>query len=143
MQKLCECSKSLNKIIFYVHVMTFQNFFRLCFQTEVSKKLTIGHQKASYIISDGLGLFVVKELCKRISASGGAFTLLFDETATFKNRKQMDILIRFWDENEKLVSTIYMLSLFCNCLATLNVAEMFLDIHNDDYKKKYSIKWEL
>ena len=117
MQKLCECSKSLNKIIFYVHVMTFQNFFRLCFQTEVSKKLTIGHQKASYIISDGLGLFVVKELCKRISASGGAFTLLFDETATFKNRKQMDILIRFWDENEKLVSTIYMLSvlqLSCN-----------------------------
>lgn len=111
--------------------------------SEVSKKFTIGGQKASYIISDGLGLFVVKELCKRVSASGGAFTLLFDETATFKNRKQMDILIRFWDENEKLVSTIYMLSLFCNCRATLNVAEMFLDIHNDDYKKKYSIKWEL
>lgn len=62
-------------------------------------------------------------------------------TSTFL--MHMDILIRFWDENEKLVSTIYMLSLFCNCLATLNVAEMFLDIRNDDYKKKYSIKWEL
>ena len=70
----------------------FQAMFR---DSEVSKKFTMDHHKASYSISDGLGHFVTIRLSKQISASGGAFISLFDEATTSQNCKQTDFLIRF------------------------------------------------
>ena len=37
---------------------------------------------------------------------------MFDETTTQQNKKQMDVLIRFWDEDQNLVVTRYLSSLF-------------------------------
>ena len=82
---------------------------------KVSKNFTVGHQKV-YVISDGLGPFVAKELCKRILTSGGAFTLLIDETATSQNRKQLDILILMKMKNLRALD-IYS---FCSLVVQLH-----------------------
>ena len=86
-------------------------FKRMFPDSEVAKKFTMGRAKASYVVSDGLGPLIGKLVC--LSTSKGAFTLLFDETTTTQNRKQMDVLIRYCCEDQKLVVTRYVMLFFC------------------------------
>ena len=72
--------------------LLFQQMFP---DSEVVKKFTMGRAKALYVVSDGLGPLIGKLVCECLSTSKGAFTLLFYETTTTQNWKQMDILIRY------------------------------------------------
>ena len=74
----------------------FQNMFT---DSEIAKSFTMGRNKATYIYQDGLGSLLASWLCKDVSKSEGTFSLIFYETTMNQRKKQMDLLLRFWDEN--------------------------------------------
>ena len=43
--------------------------------------------------------------CQNVSNPEGAFSLIFDETTTNQSQKQMDLLLRFIDENTNYIVT--------------------------------------
>ena len=49
--------------------------------------------KASYCISNAMGPLMLSKLQDKLSQSDACFTLLFDETTTVQNKKQMDCLV--------------------------------------------------
>ena len=59
-------------------------------------------------MQDGLGPLLLSWLCDNISKSTGFDTLMFGETATEQNKKQMDLLIRYFDETEEKVVTKFL-----------------------------------
>ena len=65
----------------------------------------MSRSKISYVLQDGLGPLLLSWLCENISKSTGCYTLMFDETTTEQNKKQMDLLIRYFDETEEKVVT--------------------------------------
>ena len=52
------------------------------FPCEVSKKVSVGHTKMSYIVQHGLSEVLLNKLVDDIKAFIGTFTLLLDETTT-------------------------------------------------------------
>jgi hypothetical protein len=54
--------------------------------------------KVSYLLSDGLGPHFRREMCASICETKSVFTLQYDETANTQNRKQCDLLLRYWSE---------------------------------------------
>ena len=80
----------------------FQNMFS---DSAIVSSFSMKYGKASYIMQDGLGPLLASWLCESLSASKGSFTLMFDETTTLKNRKQMNILVRYCDENKHQILT--------------------------------------
>ena len=72
--------------------VTFQSVFS---DSEIAKQFSMARRKASYIIQDGIGLFLENNFCLSLSKAEGAFTLMFDETTTMQRKRQMDILVRF------------------------------------------------
>ena len=113
----------------------FQNMFS---DSTISKSFSMSREKASYILQDGLGPLLSKWLCKKIYDSGGAFTLMFDETTTEQRRKQMDLLIRYWDEDEEQVVTRYMTSLFFGIAKAIDITKMLTDLHDN---KVFNLPW--
>ena len=67
------------------------NYFRLC--------------SVAAILSDGHGALLGKRLCNDIASSEGTFTVMFNETTTVQNKKQMNILIPYWNKSEDLIVT--------------------------------------
>ena len=78
----------------------------------VAKKFTFCRQKASYVASTGLGRLLAKQICSRVAESSSAFTMAFDETTIVQNKKQMDILLRYWSDCKKPVVTKYLVSFY-------------------------------
>ena len=59
---------------------------------------------------------MLQNLCSDVSATESGFTLLFDETTNEQNKKQMDILIRYWSDSLGEIVTSYLDSLkFARC----------------------------
>ena len=106
--------------------------FRQMFpDSQVAKQFSMSRQKASYVLQDGLGPLLSKWLVTSINASEGAFTLMFDETTTLQNRKQMDLLVRFWDEKQNLVTTRYLTSLFFARATALDITGMLMSLQEE------------
>ena len=82
------------------------------FPCEVSKKVSVGHTKMSYIVQHGLSEVLLNELVDDIKASIGTFTLLLDETTSSQVKKQFDFLIYYWSKSEDSVSIRYITSTF-------------------------------
>ena len=102
--------------------------------SEIAKDFTMGRSKASYVLQDGLGPLLATWLCKKLRDSEGGYTLMFDETTTEQEKKQMDILLRFWDETLKRVSTKYLTSLFFARGTALDITDMMTNLmENSDY----------
>ena len=80
-------------------------FLTMFSEGNIAKGFTILRQKVSCIVSDGLQPLLGKRLCNVISSSEGTFTVLFDETTTVQNKKQMDVLICDWNGSEGLIVT--------------------------------------
>ena len=113
-------------------------FQRMFSDSEIAKAFTMGRSKASYVLQDGLGPLLAKWLCENVSESEGTFSLIFDETTTNQRQKQMDLLLRYWDEKINLVVTKYLRSLnFCRAGAT-DLASMMLDVIDGD---EHDIDW--
>ena len=64
--------------------------------------------KVSYMISDGLRPYFRQEIARKITTDKIPYTIQFDETGTVQNKKQCDVLIRFWDEERGEISTIFL-----------------------------------
>ena len=73
----------------------------------MAKSLTMSRLMASYVLQDGLGPLLSQWLATTLKKSKGTFAKIFDETSTHQNRKQMDILLRFWDKDKNQVVTKY------------------------------------
>ena len=115
-------------------------FQRMFPDSSICEKFTMSKQKASYIASSGLGPLMAKQLCKSVSESGGAFTMMFDETTTLQNRKQMDLILRFWSESEKQVVTKYLMSLFFARAPAEKIVTMLTELLQEN--RAYQLPWD-
>ncbi|XP_065683985.1 uncharacterized protein LOC105849661 [Hydra vulgaris] len=79
-----------------------------------------------------------KRLCNSITLIQGAFTLMFDETTTSQQRKQIDLLCRFWSEDKNQVVTKYLTSLFFGRAIAEDVKTMLADLRHN---KRFYLPW--
>ena len=107
--------------------------------SKAARHMTMSRTKASYCVTDGLGDLMAKDLCKEVRASSAGYTLLFDETTTNQERKQMDILIRFYSEAVKLVVTKYVTSFFFGHAVGEDLCKYFTDLILSD---KFDLPWK-
>ena len=76
----------------------------------IAEWFTLSRQKNSYVIHDGLNPLLVKEICNDVRNSMSTF--MFDEITTKQNKKQMDVLLRYFSKTTNLVDRRYLLSSF-------------------------------
>ena len=81
------------------------------FPWSYTQDFSLGCNKVSYVMSDGLGPYFQQLLCQTVWKEGNSFTLQFDETVTMQNQKQLDLLIRFWSEKKGEVVTCFLQAL--------------------------------
>lgn len=72
--------------------------FKRMFSGDVAEHFSMSKSKVSYLLSDGLGPHYRREMCASICETKSVFTLQYDETANTQNRKQCDLLLRYWSE---------------------------------------------
>ena len=71
--------------------------------SSICRSFSMFKDKVSYIFQDGLGPLLLKWTCQSVHRSSSCFTIMFDETTTEQKIKQMDILVRCWDEKNILL----------------------------------------
>ena len=119
-----------------------KQLFKRMFDCDVTNNtsFSLGRNKVSYCLSDGLGPEMLQNLCSDVSATESGFTLLFDETTNEQNKKQMDILIRYWSDSLGEIVTSYLDSLkFARC-DHQELKEKFLSMFEDDKFKE--VPWD-
>ena len=72
--------------------------FKRMFPGDVAEHFSMSKSKVSYLLSDGLGPHYRREMCASICETKSVFTLQYDETVNTQNRKQCDLLLRYWSE---------------------------------------------
>ena len=114
-------------------------FKRMFPDSNIANLITMSRSKISYILQDGLGSsLLLSWLCDNISKSTGCYTLMFDETTTKQNKKQMDLLIRYFDETEeKFVTKFLGCVMFCRATAD-DICNLFIKLHDDNI---YDLPW--
>ena len=113
-------------------------FKRMFPDSNIANLITMSRSKISYVLQDGLGPLLLSWLCDNISKSTGCYTLMFDEATTEQNKKQMDLLIRYFDETEEKVVTIFLgCVMFCRATAD-DICNLFIKLHDD---KIYDLPW--
>ena len=79
--------------------------FMQMFLGNISNQFQLGGSKASCVVSDGRSPCILDETVKNIKTCGTGYTAMFDETTANQNRKQLDVLIRYWSiETKQIVS---------------------------------------
>ena len=96
------------------------------FPGETSQHFSLGRTKASYLFSDGLGPFLVRQLAQVLNDSECGYTLMLDETTTAQVVKQLDILVRFWCDANEEVQTKYLSSIFFGRAPAEDLLDMIL-----------------
>ena len=81
-----------------------------------------------------------EKICQAVQKSEGAFTLMFDETTMAQVKKQMDLLLTYWDEDAEEVVTKYLDSLFFGRATAVDIVNMFCKIHDGD--EFHDLPWE-
>jgi len=80
--------------------------------SSIANKISIGSTKMSYYITYGLGPFCHNELLKAVNGCS-EIVVCFDESMNrISQRGQMDIVVRYWNVNDHIVSTRYFGSAF-------------------------------
>lgn len=78
----------------------------MCPDSEIAKELKLSPHKVAYVVSFGLAPFMKMSLVDRIRKSP-YFTACFDEALnTVIQRGQMDIWVKFWDDDTSQVSNL-------------------------------------
>jgi hypothetical protein len=82
--------------------------FSLMFNDSIiAKKFSMQSDKISYVISHGLGPYFKKKMIEEIKKSE-RFVLIFDEQTNNQNKKQLDMIIRYWsNEKQGVVNRFY------------------------------------
>ena len=125
---LCDCNYT---------PQLFQNMFP---DSKISQKFSMSKDKASYVFRDGLRPLLGEKICQAVQKSEGAFTVMFDETTMALVKKQMDLLLTYWDEDAEEVVTKDLDSLFFGRATAVDIVNMFCKIHDDD--EFHDLPWE-
>lgn len=80
--------------------------------SQIAHTFSICRTKSAYSVSDGISPLLLKELIIELKESDAYMTLLYDETTTKQNIKQMDVLVRYWDSAVGGTTTRYLTSFF-------------------------------
>ena len=80
------------------------------FPGNISSQFQLG--RASYVVSDRLSPYILDETVQDINNCGTGYTAMFGETTTNQNRKQLDVLIRYWSNKRKEIVSKYVTSVF-------------------------------
>lgn len=82
------------------------DIFKLAFSdSKIVESFSMSPSKVGYEVSHGLGPYFHDELISSVIRSDNFFSLSFDETTTDNGKKQLDIHIRFWNEDrDQIVS---------------------------------------
>lgn len=102
------------------------SLFKIMFpDSEIAKKIQLQRDKIGYLIAYGIAPFLKNELLKKVNQS--QFVVIgFDESLNkVAQKQQMDINIRFWDEESKEVSTRYLTSVFLGRSTAHHILEAF------------------
>lgn len=95
--------------------------FHIMFNCDVTKNndFSFGCNEVSYCFSDDLGPVFLKKLCLNgftvLLDETTGFTVLLDETTNLQNKQQMDLLVRYWCEQNGEVITAYVTLMFGRC----------------------------
>lgn len=80
--------------------------------SELAKKCTLGRTKYSYLLCFGIAPYLEEKLIDQLKKAP-EFVVMFDEALNkVSMRCQMDIIVRFWDENELQIVSKYLSSKF-------------------------------
>jgi hypothetical protein len=74
--------------------------------SQMAQQLNIHSRKLSYVMSHGIGPYFHQELVNELKRTE-KFSLCIDEQTNVQNKKQLDLLIKFWSYDEGLVVTRY------------------------------------
>jgi hypothetical protein len=80
--------------------------------SHIAEQFSLGSDKASYLINFAIAPYFHEKLL--LSATGAtAYVICFDESLNeIAQRGQMDLIIRFWDDDKQQVATRYLTSVF-------------------------------
>ena len=70
--------------------------------------MSLASNKASYLISDGLGPLIKSELLNDVRQSGNPYTIGFDEIPNVQYHNQLELNVRFWSEKRQEVMIHYL-----------------------------------
>ena len=80
--------------------LLFKNMFP---DSSICRSFSMSKSKVSYIFQDGLGSLLLKWTWQSVHRSSSCFTIMFHERTTEQKIRQMNILVRYWDEEKHLV----------------------------------------
>ena len=103
------------------------DLFSKMFRGPVSSVFSLGRNKASYIVSDGLGPYFKKKLVEDINSSEAYFTIHFDETTTQQVKKQLDILVRYWSASQEQVVVHFFKAVLFGHAKAVDVSKCLLE----------------
>ncbi|CAF5022603.1 unnamed protein product, partial [Rotaria sp. Silwood1] len=72
--------------------------------SKIAQEFSMQSRKTSYVLSHGLGPYFHQELIKSLKRNE-KFVLCFDEQTNNQDRKQLDLLVKYWCFDEGLVVT--------------------------------------
>ena len=75
--------------------------FEKMFKCPVAEQFSVSRTKASYIKSDAITPFLLEQIVKEVIDGNLGYVLMFDETITAQQCKQMDVLICYWCQNKE------------------------------------------
>ena len=103
-----------------------KNIFEAMFpDSEIAHKFTLGRTKAAYTVVYGLAPYFQQALTNAVSKCE-VYVACFDEALNrIAQRGQMDIVLRFWDSSRKVVTTIYVNSIFLGHATAKDLEENF------------------
>ncbi|CAF4082415.1 unnamed protein product, partial [Rotaria sp. Silwood1] len=83
------------------------DIFRSMFpDSKIAEQFNMQSKKISYVISHGIGPYFHRDLIKQLKRCE-KFVLCIDEQTNVQNKKQLDLLVKFWSYDEGLVVTRY------------------------------------
>ena len=98
-------------------------FHRMFPDSSIARKFSCGEKKTAYYAVFGIAPYLENLLQENLNKK--KFVLLFDESLNImKQEKQMDIHIRFWQQNR--VSTVYFNSIFLGHSSSSDIYEAFM-----------------
>jgi hypothetical protein len=74
--------------------------------SKIAQEFSMQSRKTSYVLSHGLGPYFHQELVKSLKRSV-KFVLCFDEQTNNQDRKQLDLLVKYWCYDQGLAVTRY------------------------------------
>ena len=84
------------------------------FDCEVATDFTLGKTKCGYFINHSIAPYFQNEIIKTVKNSP-CFSVSFDESLNkIYQEEQMDLNVRYWDEENGMTKVNYLTSLFLN-----------------------------